>query len=93
MSVFGRKHAQRGRPKKKPGYGKETKIAELVTLAVALYQMPYDDRDERPEEAPTLLSVAEVLNTTSSKVRKLLITADFFSLEKSRRINSLFDQG
>ena len=62
-------------------------------MAVSLYQLPYDDRDERPEEAPTLLSVAEVLNTTSSKVRKLLITADFFTSEKSREINSLSEQG
>ena len=40
-----------------------------------------------------IASVAEEMEITPSKVRKLLITADFYSSRKSREVQELADQG
>ena len=42
------------RPKKKPGYDREAEIADLIATAAALFDIPYDDRIPRPEEAPVI---------------------------------------
>lgn len=67
--------AKRGRPKKKPGYERAEVIDELLVEAVESFGMPFDDREERPEDAPTIVSVANALQITPIKVRKMLITA------------------
>lgn len=84
---------QRGRPKKKPGYNREDSIQELMQTAVTLFGEPYDDRDERSPDAPTLTSVAKAMDTTPMRVRKLLITAEFYSTESSRKVQALQKEG
>lgn len=78
------KRAKRGRPKKDPELVleekeqaleiRDQKIRELLDRAVELFEIPYDDRDERPPDAPTISYVAEEMKTTRLRVRKLLIT-------------------
>ena len=94
MSV-GQEHRemQRGRPKKKPGYNREDSIQELLQTAVTLFGEPYDDRDERSPDAPSLSSVAKAMETTPMRVRKLLITAEFYSTESSRKVRALQEAG
>jgi hypothetical protein len=60
---------------------------------VALYREPYDERDERDAELPSLRFVAEKLDTTILRTRKLLITAEYYSTEKSRIIQELAAYG
>ena len=81
------------RPKKKPGYDREAEIADLITTAAALFDVPYDDRIDRPEDAPSIVSVAEEMETTILRVRKLLITAGMFSTTISRQVQELESQG
>lgn len=78
----GHAKAKRGRPKKKPGYDRTKIIDELLAKTVELFGMPYDDREERPEDSPTIASVANTLQMTPLKVRKLLITAGYYMHEK-----------
>lgn len=85
--------AKRGRPKKKPGYDRTKVIDELLVKAVESFGMPYDDREERPEDAPTIVSVANALQITPIKVRKMLITAGYYSTAMSRKVQALQDEG
>ena len=85
--------AKRGRPKKKPGYDRTKVIDELLVKAVESFGMPYDDREERPEDAPTIVSVANTLQITPIKVRKMLITAGYYSTAMSRKVQALRDEG
>lgn len=89
----GSKRARRGRPKKKPDYSREEQIEELIDSAISLFGEPYDDRDERSSEAPTIESVADALDITPVKVRKILITAEYFSTDISRRVQALHKDG
>lgn len=77
------------RPKKKPGYDREAEIADLIATAAALFDIPYDDRIPRSEDAPTLKSVAEEMETTALRVRKFLISANMYSTAISRRVQEL----
>ena len=70
--------AKRGRPKKKPGYDRAEAIDELFAKVVESFGIPFDDREERPEDAPTIVSVANALQITPIKVRKMLITAGYY---------------
>lgn len=81
------------RPKKKPEYDREAEIADLIATAAALFDIPYDDRVVRPEDAPTIVSVAEEMETTILRVRKLLITAGIYSTITSRQVQELESQG
>lgn len=85
--------AKRGRPEKKPGYDKEGVIDDLLRKAVELFEEPYDDRQERSEDAPSLAYVAENLRVSKPKVRKLLITAGYYSTALSRKIQELHCAG
>ena len=89
----GSERAKGGRPKKKPGYCREEQIELLIDEAVSLFGEPYDDRDDRPEDAPTIEYVADALGITPVKVRKLLITADYFSSVISRKVQALHRNG
>ena len=61
--------------------------------AATLFSVPFDDRDERPPDAPTIKSVAEAMNLSRLKVRKLLITADYYTSAASREVQQLFNAG
>ena len=84
---------KRGRPKKKPGYDRAEVIDDLLVKAVEFFGTPFDDREERPEDAPTIVSVANVLQITPIKVRKMLITAGYYSTAMSRKVQALQDEG
>jgi len=80
------------RPKKKitdPASSMEA----LLARAVEAYVEPYDDRDERDADLPSLRSVADQLNTTILRTRKLLITAEYYSTETSRLVQTLTNEG
>lgn len=85
--------ARCGRPKKKPEYDKTEKIQEELEKAVALFAEPYDDREERDPDAPSLNEVARRLGTTTIRTRKMLITAGYYSTEASRKVQKLHDAG
>ena len=98
MSDIGQKRAivsraRKGRPKKKPDYDKKRTIEDLLLKATSLFGEPYDDRGFRSPDAPTIASVAEQMGTTSVRVRKLLITAGFFSTSISRKVIELYRDG
>lgn len=54
---------------------------------------PYDDRDERDTDLPSLRTVATALNTTILRTRKLLITAEYYSTSTSRTVQTLVEEG
>lgn len=96
MSDFGQESSKRakcGRPKKRPEYDREREIEKLVQQAVTLFELPFDDRDERPLDAPSINHVSQEMNVSRVKVRKLLITAGYYSSMASRKIQGLHDKG
>ena len=76
------------RPKKKQSDPKLS-MEQLLKKAVALFDAPYDDRDERDPSLPSIRSVAEEMGTTILRVRKLLITADYYTSSTSRTIQEM----
>lgn len=68
-------------------------MEQLLNKAVSLFQEPYDDRDERDSSLPSLRSVAEEMNTTIFRTRKLLITAEYFSTDMSRAVQEMTEEG
>lgn len=80
------------RPKKKKS-DPSLSMQQLLNKAVDLFQEPYDDRDERESSLPSLRTVAGQLNTTILRTRKLLITAEYYSTETSRLVQSLTNSG
>ena len=54
-----------------------------------MYSSVYDD----VPIVPSLRTVATALNTTILRVRKLLITAEYFSTETSRTVQTLVAEG
>lgn len=81
------------RPKKKNSNPQQS-MDELLANTVALYGFPYDDRDgERDSELPSLRTVAVQLGTTVLRVRKLLITAEYFSTTVSRQVQQMVAEG
>ena len=80
------------RPKKKNSDPKMS-MEQLLNRAVTLFQEPYDDRDERESSLPSLRAIADQLNTTILRTRKLLITAEYYSTETSRLVQSLTNAG
>ena len=85
--------AKRGRPKKKPDYDREKEIEAVQAMAVELFGEPYDDRIERSEDAPSIRDVANAMNTTPLRVRKILVTAGVYSTKLSRKVQSLYEDG
>ena len=80
------------RPKKRNGNPLES-MEQLVARAVELFEEPYDDRDGRDEDLPSVRFVAEEMDTTILRARKLLITAGYYSTEMSRKVQELHEQG
>lgn len=85
--------AKRGRPKKKPDYDREKEIDAVQQKVIDLFGEPYDDRVERSEAAPSIRDIAKVLNITPITVRKMLITAGYYSTKPSRKVQKLYEQG
>lgn len=85
--------AKRGRPKKKPDYDRDKEIEAFQARAVELFGKPYDDRIERSEDAPSIRDVANAMNTTPLRVRKMLVTAGVYSTKLSRKVQSLYEDG
>lgn len=84
---------RRGRPEKKPGYNREAEIQNLINTAVKLAIKPFDNQVERDPFLPSLTEIAEDMGTTLLRVRKLLITADFFRSEIAVEVQKLAEQG
>ena len=66
--------AKRGRPKKKPDYDRDKEIEAFQQKVIDLFGEPYDDRVERSETAPSIREIAEKLDTTPLRVRKMLVS-------------------
>lgn len=84
---------KRGRPRKNPRYDKNEVISNLLEKVVDLFGEPFGDRVERTYEAPTIREVAMALHTSPLRIRKLLITAEYYSTEMSRRVRALHEEG
>ena len=80
------------RPRKKNDNPRAS-MNQLLNKAIELFREPYDDRDERDASLPSLRTVATALNTTILRVRKLLLTAEHFSTETSRTVQTLVAEG
>lgn len=85
--------ANRGRPAKKPGYDREAEIQSFIDRAVELAVEPFDDFEERDPDLPTMTEIANAMETTLLRVRKLLITADYFTSTTARQIQNMNDRG
>ncbi|MBR0425377.1 MAG: hypothetical protein IJK01_04550 [Clostridia bacterium] len=79
------------RPRKKIS-NPASSMEQLLARAVEAYVEPYDDRDERDANLSSLRSVADQLNTTILRTRKLLITAEYYSTETSRLVQTLTNE-
>lgn len=71
-----------GRPKKKPEYNPELQFNNFLQELRDAY-----------EEADSLRSLADELNISLLKLRKLLITADVFTSDICTEINDLYQSG
>lgn len=88
------KHKKRvGRPRLKPDYDRTSEIEDLIFTAVSLFVIPYDDRVPRDEDAPSLNEVAEEMDITTVKARKLLISGGVYSTELSRKVQEMEKAG
>ena len=85
--------AKRGRPRKNPDYDRTEQIDDLLKKTVDLFSEPFDDRKDRSEDAPSIRDVAQAMNTTPLKIRKILITTGHYSTDLSRKVQSLREQG
>ena len=74
-------------------YDREKEIDAFQAKAVELFGEPYDDRIERSEDAPSIRDVANAMNTTPLRVRKMLVTAGVYSTKLSRKVQSLYEEG
>lgn len=75
---------------------------DLITEACSLFGEPYDDRNnpsslfssphgQKPQHT-SLRSVAEQMEISVVKVRKLLISGGFYSTSTSRRVQELYNE-
>ena len=85
--------SKRGRPRKKPDYDRDEAIKEQLKTVVDLVGEPFDDRKERSADALTLREMADAMQMTPLKIRKILITAGYYSTEMSRKIQAMCAQG
>ena len=82
-----------GRHKKKDPDMKQS-MEQLINTVVNLYREPYDDRnDSRSSELPSIRQVAEEMDSSIWRVRKLLITAGYYSTAQSREVQKMIADG
>lgn len=82
----------KGRPVKKPGYSREDEIKNLINKAVKLADEPFDEDEDRDPNLPTMTEISDAMGTTYLRVRKLLITANYFTSANSRNVQALADR-
>lgn len=83
----------RGRPKKKPNVNTSKEVEAMVKEACERMKEPFDDRVPRPDDLPSMNSVAEEMGVTIIKLKKLLITGDFYSSATSRAVQKMIGDG
>ena len=72
-----------------PDNDRDEQIQQLIDRAATLFKIPYDDRIQRDENAPSLKYVADEMGTTLLRARKFLIAAGMFSTELSRSVQEM----
>ena len=77
----------------KPDYDKKDTMNQLIKEVVEFYGEPYDDRYSCEYDHVSLRMVADKFNITVLKARKILITADHYSIEQSRKVQELYHKG
>ena len=82
-----------GRPAKKPGYDREAAIQKLIDQVVELAVEPFDEDEGRDDSLPTISEIAKSMKSTFLRVRKLLITVDYFTSNNARTVQKLEHQG
>lgn len=81
------------RHKLKPNLDIEREVTELIERVVDYYGEPYDDRLGCAYNHVSLRQVAKEFDITVFKARKLLITANCYSIKQSREVNELYNNG
>lgn len=82
-----------GRHKKKTPNVKQS-MNQLIETATRLYREPYNDRSgKRSTLLPSVRQVADEMGSSIWKVRKLLITAGYYSTMQSREIQRMIAEG
>ena len=91
--------SSKGRPRKHPipydgdSEQMEAVFREYLDCVADCFQIPYDDREARPDDAPSFRDVCSEFYISIPKARKLLITAGVYSTEQSRCVAGLQQQG
>lgn len=81
------------RHKLKPNYNNRKNMEQVIQDIVEYYGEPYDDRLSYSYDHVSLRQVAKKFDVTVLKVRKILITSGYYSIEQSRRVNALHSNG
>ena len=77
----------------KPDYENNTNMDRLIKEVVEYYGEPYDDRYSCAYDHVSLRMVANKFQITVLKARKILITAEHYSIEQSRMVHELYRKG
>lgn len=77
----------------KPELNIEEDIAQLLRAVSDYYGEAYDDRHGCSYDHVSLRQVARKFNITVFKARKILITAERYSIEQSRLVRKLQNEG
>jgi hypothetical protein len=81
------------RHKLKPNFDPKATMQEMIAAVAAYYGEPYDDRYDDIRNRKSLRATAEHFNITVLKVRKMLITAEMYSIAQSRQVQKLYSEG
>lgn len=75
-----------GRHRIKPEFDADSSMWDMIQKVVGYFGEAYDDRNVNNKDHTSLRSVAEEFDISILKARKILITANRFSTETSRKI-------
>ncbi len=84
---------KRGRPRKYPERNAAEELEKLVKRACEAAREGFDDRKERDDGLPTIAGIAEEMGMTAVKVRKLLITGNYYTSAVEREIRQRKEDG
>lgn len=82
-----------GRPRKKPEYNRDASMRELMDEVIDYYGENYDDRAPMETDHVSIRDVSKEFDMSILKVRRILITANMYSTEISRRVQKLIANG
>lgn len=68
-------------------------MREQIDAVSDFFGEPYDDREDRREDQPSLRVTAEHFRLSILKTRKILITAGKYSVAQSRLVQKLYGEG